>query len=574
MKTTLSTVVCLMAVGFLPMNQALAQDEPAPTVSPSVVDPAAMKRWQDDRFGMFIHWGPCSLKAAEISWSRGGVRRDRSGTGSIPPEVYDNLYKQFDPEKFNAKQWVNVAKSAGMKYIIIVAKHHDGFCMFDSKLTDYKITNTPFKRDVCAELAQACHDAGIRLGFYYSPPDWHNPDFFTKNHAKYIAYMHGQIRELLTNYGEVDELWFDTDGGTNKPETWDNATLFPMIRQLQPQILINKRCGGWGDFDTPEQRVGGFDRQQPWESCITISAHNHWSWGGDGDGVKPLRTLLETVVDCAGGDGNMLLDVGPQPDGQINAAQVDRLKEVGQWMDKYGDTLYATRGGPYKPGNWGAATCKGNDIYLHIFNWKGDALHLSPLGHKIIKSELLTGGNVNVVQDDHGVTVSVAPSDRQKIDTLVKLELNAPASDLPIGIAASGSIAAGKSAKASNVSAENPECTADKAFDDDTTTFWATDAGTSRAWLEVDLGRPMTIACAEISEGTPISVGFAGPGIQSFELQYLDTDQWKTFFTGKTIGTSLKTFTFPPITARHVRLNILDSKSAPAISEFELFSTP
>ena len=136
---------------------------------------------------------------------------------------------------------------------VLVAKHHDGFCMFDSQLTDYKITNTPFKRDVCAELAAACHKADMLFGFYYSPPDWHHPDFLTKHHDRYLEYMHGQVRELLTHYGKVDILWFDTDGGLDKPETWDNATLFPMIRQLQPEILLTKRCGGWGDFDTPEQ---------------------------------------------------------------------------------------------------------------------------------------------------------------------------------------------------------------------------------------------------------------------------------------------------------------------------------
>ena len=432
MKSTLiPMLICLMSIGFLSMNQARAQDALAPTASPSVVDPAALKRWQDDRFGMFIHWGPISQTGQEISWTRGK---------SIPVEKYDNLYKTFDPEKFNADEWVSVAKEAGMKYIVLTCKHHDGFCLWPTKQTNYNIMSTPFKRDVVGELAAACKKQGIAFGCYYSTTDWHDPDFpltspggtVVREHSdleKYTEYLKAQVKELLTNYGPLITLWFDV------PQKFDahrGQGVIDMARSIQPDILINNRTGAKGDFDTPEQRLGGFDRQRPWESCITISAHNHWAWGGDDDGVKPLETIIELLAGCAGGDGNMLLNVGPRPDGQIDAAQVDRLKEVGQWMAKFGESIYGTRGGPYEPGKWGAATCKGNDIYLHIFNWDGDTLHFPPLGSKkIVKSELLTGGKVGVTQDDQGVTVSVAPSDRKEIDTLVKLELDGPAFDLP-----------------------------------------------------------------------------------------------------------------------------------------------
>jgi alpha-L-fucosidase len=187
-------------------------------------DPAAVQQWQSNRFGMFIHYDPCALTGREISWSRAGRRPDRNEnpTEGTPAAEYDELYHQFNPSNFDADAWVNIAKEAGMKYIVFTAKHHDGFAMFDSKLTDYKISNTPFKRDMCAELAQACHRSGVALGFYYSPPDWHDPDFFTTNQTRYNAYFHGQIRELLSSYGRVDELWFDTDGGINTPQTWDN----------------------------------------------------------------------------------------------------------------------------------------------------------------------------------------------------------------------------------------------------------------------------------------------------------------------------------------------------------------
>ena len=236
--------------------------------------PERMQRWRDLKFGLFVHWGPVSLMGTEIGWSRGGERRGRKGTGEIPVEVYDNLYRSFYPAEFDAKEWVEIAKSAGMKYLVFTTKHHDGFCMFDSALTDYKITNSPFKRDIVAELAEACRAAGLKFGFYYSQPDWHHPDYRTANHARYIDYLHGHMRELCTNYGQVDIIFFDGLGG--KAEDWNSKPLFKMIRKLQPDIVINNRGGLQGDYDTPEQRVGEFNRDFPWETNMTIC--DQWAW--------------------------------------------------------------------------------------------------------------------------------------------------------------------------------------------------------------------------------------------------------------------------------------------------------
>lgn len=288
-------------------GQAPLPAEPSPPLSSSTLpgDHPNFNAWRDRRFGMFITWGPVSLKGSEMSWSRDGERRDFAPTVEkkgipageyIPAEEYDSLYKQFNPVKFNADEWVAIAKAAGMKYIVFVAKHTDGFCMFDSAWTEYKITKSPFGREVAAELSAASRKQGISFGIYYCAPDWHHPDFMTENHARYVEYMHRQVRELLTSYGPVDELWFDGTGGVNTPETWDNPRLFQMIRQLQPQVAINARCGqkglvlraenndlvgasprsgGWGDFDTPEQKIGAFNMEIPWESCMTIG--NQWA---------------------------------------------------------------------------------------------------------------------------------------------------------------------------------------------------------------------------------------------------------------------------------------------------------
>ncbi|MHC4324137.1 MAG: alpha-L-fucosidase, partial [Planctomycetota bacterium] len=235
-----------------------------------------IKDWRDMKFGLFVHWGPVSLKGTEIGWSRGGERRGRKdkSTGSIPVEVYDNLYKQFNPVKFDAAQWVQTAKDAGMKYLVFTSKHHDGFSMFDSKVTDYKISNSPFERDVVKELAEACHKGGLKLGYYYSPVDWYHPDYRNENHPRYIKFMHAQLREICSNYGRIDIIWFDGLGGSAKD--WDSENLFEMIRRLQPNVIINNRAGLPADHDTPEQRIGKFQNDRPWETCMTIC--RQWAW--------------------------------------------------------------------------------------------------------------------------------------------------------------------------------------------------------------------------------------------------------------------------------------------------------
>jgi alpha-L-fucosidase len=390
--------------------------------------PQALARWQAMRFGMFIHWGPVSLTGREISWSRGA---------QTPAEVYDNLYKEFNPTNFNADQWVAIAKTAGMKYIVLTTKHHDGFCLWDTKLTDYNIMNSPFHRDVVKELAAACKKQGIGFGAYYSVCDWHHPDFpLTSPGGRvkrdksdleaYNRYLLGQIEELITNYGPLVTLWNDV------PHLFQGrgANTINRARELQPDIVINDRTGDGGDYDTPEQRIGAFQLNRPWESCMTLSAHNHWAWGGDQDGVKPLADCLLMIVRAAGGDGNVLLNVGPEPSGIIPPCQVDRLKEIGDWMRKYGESIYATRGGPYMPTKQMASTRKGNTIFIHVLNCTGESLHLAPLPAKVVRSHVLTGGEAAVVQDDAGITIALPRAARHPVDTIIALEVDKPVMEI------------------------------------------------------------------------------------------------------------------------------------------------
>jgi len=394
-----------------------------------------LRWWREARFGMFIHWGPVSIKGTEISWSRGGERRGIEGKGEIPVEVYDSLYKQFNPVKFRADEWVSIARSAGMKYMVLTAKHCDGFCLWHSSVDEYTIANTPFKRDVCGELADAAHKAGMRVGWYYSPMDWRDPDCRTERNGVYVKRMQGHLRELLGNYGRIDLLWFDTDGG---PAPWDQAATYALVRSLQPQLIINNRLdmgsqedykaqniGSNADYQTPEQRIGAFDNIHPWETCMTLGTQ--WSWKPQ-DSIKTFEECLHILVQCVVGDGNLLLNVGPMPNGEIEPRQVQVLRRIGGWLAQYGESVYGTRGGPFRNGAWGGSTLKGNVVYLHILKWDKNQLNLPPLKAKIIRAKALTGGNVRIEQTDEGTIIRLPVREQNKVDTVVKLETETPVS--------------------------------------------------------------------------------------------------------------------------------------------------
>jgi alpha-L-fucosidase len=563
MNARLYRTLTVLGTLLLPIVPARAGDPPAETWRKP--DPAALGRWEDMRFGLFIHWAPVCLTHREIGWSRGA---------ETPTEAYDNLFKTFNPVKFNADEWAALAKAAGVKYVVLTTKHHDGFCMFDTKQTSFNIMNSPFGRDVTRELADACRRVGLAFGVYHSVCDWHHPDFpltgpggsVRREHSDidaYNRYLLAQIRELITRYGPLITLWNDV------PQMFEGrgVNTIKMIRELQPDILVNDRTGDGGDFDTPEQRIGSFNLQRPWESCMTISAHNQWAWGGPEDGVKPLSDCLLMLIRSAGGNGNVLLNVGPTPEGLIEPIQAARLREIGAWLAKYGESIYATRGGPYRPTRNIASTRKGNTIYLHISAWPEETLELPPLPARIIASRVLTGGTVRVRQSASGLEIVVPKSDRREVDTIVALELDRPAIDLaPISAVAAGeSLTTGKPAKASDVFQKNDGFSAAKAVDEDEDSRWATDANVGACWLEVDLGKPESFDRALIQECVDYGVR-----VNAFELQAREGDVWRTFYRGGDIGSSLEV-KFPTVTARIVRLNITKGRDGPTICEFRIF---
>jgi len=430
-------IACVLAVVALSASICWAESAQTAAETKEHRD-ARLAWWREARFGMFIHWGPVSLKGTEISWSRANSNPECPNQGAIPVEVYDNLYKEFNPVEFDAQEWVAIAQASGMKYVVLTAKHCDGFCLWHSKAADYNISKTPFIRDVCAELAQAAHAAGIKLGWYYSPMDWRDPDCRTERNAVYVASMQGQLREILGSYGRIDLLWFDTDG---KSAPWDQKNTYGLVRQLQPQIIINNRLdmGSAGDYNaqqigpnadyyTPEQRIGGFDNQRPWETCMTLGTQ--WSWKPDDD-IKSLKECLHTLIKCVGGDGNLLLNVGPMPNGKIEPRQVEVLKAVGKWLERFGESIYGTRGGPFKPGRSIVSTNKGNVVYIHALEYGGGTIKLPALPRKILESNILTGGAIRLAQTEAALLLTVVKDGPQEIDTIIKLTLDGPAVQIP-----------------------------------------------------------------------------------------------------------------------------------------------
>ena len=438
---------------FCALPLAAAAHAQAPAAQADVGAPkAALERWKDNRFGLFIHWGPVSIVGTEIGWSRGAERADfpQVNKGTVPVEVYDNLYRMFNPVKFDADEWVRIAQQAGTKYMVFTTKHHDGFCNFDSKLTDYKITSpqSPYRKDTVRLLSDACHRANFMWGVYYSQPDWHHPDYRKgERHARYIEYLHGQVRELLTGYGKVGTWFFD--GLRGKAEDWDAPRLLAMMRQLQPDLVINNRAGLPADLDTPENEIGFFQNTRPWETCATLTGQ--WAYKPY-DSMRTFEECVRMLVSCAIGDGNLLLNVGPMPDGRIEPRQVERLQEIGAFLKKYGESIYGTRGGPVVAPDektrvrehkyvgfeisggrwWGGTTHKGNTVYIHILRWPSESITIPPLGRQVRSHSVLTGGTAAVKQTAKEIVISVPAAARHPVDTIVKLELDGPAHDIPV----------------------------------------------------------------------------------------------------------------------------------------------
>ncbi len=416
---------------------------------------ARMKWWQDARFGMFIHWGLYSVPAGQWKDETGHAEWIRT-TAQIPLETYNQFIDEFNPVKYNPAQWVSLAKEAGMQYMVITSKHHDGFCLFDSKYTDFDIMSTPYGKDLLKPLAEECNKQGIKMCWYHSIMDWHHPDYLPRRNWEtdrssenaefdnYVKYMKSQLKELLTNYGDIGVLWFDGEW----EKTWNDKRgrdLYNYVRSLQEDIIVNNRVGASrsgmagfsdskdspGDFGTPEQEIPatgipGVD----WETCMTMN--NHWGYNKYDDNWKSTEDLIHKLIDIASKGGNFLLNVGPKADGTFPQESIDRLKAIGQWMKKYSDAIYGSSASPFKHLEWGRCTQKklkngSTNLYFHIFDW--------PENNELVIPGLVS--DVNSIQFLGQRTRNLIPYKADKSDLVVKLsprEKNQYASVLVVNI--------------------------------------------------------------------------------------------------------------------------------------------
>ncbi|HRE68379.1 MAG TPA: alpha-L-fucosidase [Cyclobacteriaceae bacterium] len=397
--------------------------------------------FQDARFGLFIHWGVYSV-LGDGEWVMNNQQ--------IPIKTYEKLPTFFNPIEFNPAEWVQMAKDAGMKYITITSKHHDGFAMYDSKISDYNIVKkTPYGKDVLKMLADECRKQGIKLFFYHSQLDWHHPEYFPRGNTgvgytgreekgdmnKYLDYMDAQLTELLTQYGDIAGIWFD--GMWDKKDAeWRLNQTYSLIHKLQPGALVgsNHHVTPYEgeDFqmfekDLPGHNTTGFAPEQkigdlPKEICETIN--NSWGFNLQDARNKSIKNLIQYLVKGAGYDANLLLNVGPMPNGKIQPEHVALLKQMGEWTRQYGETIYGTRGGPLSPRDWGVTTQKGNKIYVHILKWQDETLTLPRLGKKVVSAKIFIDKTpVKFLENDFGLTLKVPKDKMNDFDTVVELEL-------------------------------------------------------------------------------------------------------------------------------------------------------
>jgi alpha-L-fucosidase len=419
---------------FLKTTLAASSLSFMPGFASALCDASDRTAWyRDAKFGMFIHWGPYSLASVEASWPI-----MRPTPGGISEAEYRALPQRFNPTKFDPDAFIDLARAAGQEYMVFTTKHHDGFCMFDSSYTDYKITNTPYGKDIVKQLADACGKRDMRLGFYYSPPDMHHPDFRdTSKLARdnwngepqrpewplYLDYMQLQLTELLTKYGPVVLIWFD---GLNHQEKYNGARFIELIRSLQPATLVNDRIGVPGDYVTPEQFIpkaipikqvrfratdqsvqndlqAGVPRPedfQLWETCMTIN--NTWAYNMHDHDYKSAQTLIRSLVEVASRGGNFLLNVGPQPDGVIQPEFQERLRAIGDWLSVNGDSIYGTTYGPIQGNPAIRTTAKRETIFVHIFEWPSSKLELNGLVPKVISARMLANGEPLTFRQSEG----------------------------------------------------------------------------------------------------------------------------------------------------------------------------
>jgi alpha-L-fucosidase len=562
----------------------------------------ALSRFMGFRYGAFMCWSPATVLGKEVSWTR---------ELETPSSEYDVTYKRFNPSDFDAEGWVRMMKDSGFRYVTYVTKHHEGFAMWDTKTTDYNIMKTPFGRDALGELSAACKKHDLPLCLYYSIADFYQPDCAGASSAngvylgppgyklppgqkpsfdRYVTYMKAQLKELTENYGPVVAWWFD--GGWQTEWTYERGVdLLKYMRSLQSDTLADQRVGcayngrvympTWfptdrahvGDFAVLEVGMPRFNRDIPWEYTSPANGRSYfWTPGPYGE----PGTWIDNLVKSACGDGNYLLGLTPPPSGRFDPALVDKLGEASLWLRHYGESVYETRGGPYKRTNVYGSTCRGNRIYVHIFDSAVTKLTLPSLPIRVIGASMLNGGKATVSQNSDAVTLSVSANDVESPTTIVVLEVEGSAEELtPVGeIPLNRGVA---------VRSSNENSSVDRlASDGNLRTYWKSDGKTKQPWLEYDLGSVKSFSRTTLFEGE-----FEGElaNIHRYQIEARVGEAWKqvadvtpwgfdkgqeTDFDTWPLSVFHPEVRFAPVSTQHVRLKIIRATDTPIIHEFEL----
>ena len=530
---------------------------------------ARMKWWREARFGLFIHWGVYSVLAGKYG--------DRDDLGEwimysmkIPLSEYRKYPPVFNPRKFDAAQWVKLAKDAGQKYIIITSKHHDGFAMWHSRASDYNIHDAaPFRRDPLQELAAECRKQGIRLGFYYSQAqDWGHPGgaadpieggrWDKAQEGSFDEYLDKvavpQVGELLCGFGEFPSvLWFDTPVDMT-PER--GAKFYPSLK-TRPDLIVNNRLykGFPGDISTPENFVPVTGYPGDWETCMTMN--KHWGFNAADQDWKSSAELIRKLADIASKGGNLLLNVGPTSEGEIPSASVERLRDMGVWLRTNGESIYGTEAGPFKFLTWGCATRRGNRLYLHVFDWPKDGKLRVPVRNKAKAAHLLAepGKPLTVERETACLVIEVPRESPDPVDSVVVLDLDGEPVVDPVPTASATATA----------SAARKDCPASLALDGTAEGRWRAPDDVKSAWLEIDLGQSVQIA----------GFGFDEPDVfprmhQHYVLEAEGEDGWRRVASGETEGHGIR-MTIKPVAARKFRLTMDYDKGSPGIAEIQLY---
>ena len=405
----------IAAASPISVQESQTPDQGAPTTSTIEDRARRMKWWHSAKFGMFIHWGLYSVLGRH-EWVM-----ENEG---IPVKEYEPLADQFKPKANAARDWARLARRAGMKYMVMTTKHHEGFCNFESKLTDYCATKRGPDRDLVREYVEAARAEGLRFGFYYSLMDWHHPDGGRclkdeRARRRFVDYIHGQVKELMTNYGKVDVLWYDVAWPLDA-KGWESVEMNTMVRKLQPEIIINNRSKVPEDFDIPEQRIEA-SANRPWESCMTLN--DSWGYHAADRNWKNPTTVIRNLITCARDGGNYLLNIGPTGDGSIPLESAQVLSTVGDWMNRHGETIYESDRCQPRRGNYLSYTLKGNTLFAHVHYWPGDTVVVANLINKVMSARFHGSGQpVRFEQDGYRVRLLGLPKKAPYLVTTLALE--------------------------------------------------------------------------------------------------------------------------------------------------------